>query len=197
MNSTVTGEPIAPLTGPAGNAYTLEPVTSTPLERSWAELAVARRESRVSLVGILRHAARPGPRDCDDLRGLLPAPRAAHSLRKLLERHLPADQASECLGLDLTTAAALTNHAHQELTETIVELLDLSEYPHPRMVWMAEAVAGDTNCAARSTSPSATLYFTYLTVAENTSSIASPVLQPGLGTSWSRLSVQMGCETPP
>jgi hypothetical protein len=42
-----------------------------------------------------------------------------------------------------------------------------------------------------------TLYFTYFTVDENTSSMARPVLQPGLGASWSRLSVQMGCETPP
>jgi hypothetical protein len=41
------------------------------------------------------------------------------------------------------------------------------------------------------------LRLTYFTVAENTSSMARPVLQPGLGASWSRLSVQMGCETPP
>jgi len=51
--------------------------------------------------------------------------------------------------------------------------------------------------ASSPSNPSATLYFTYLTVAENTSSMARPVRQPELGASWSRLSVQMGCETPP
>jgi hypothetical protein len=32
------------------------------------------------------------------------------------------------------TAATLAHHAHEEVTETVVEPLDVSEHAHPRMV---------------------------------------------------------------
>jgi hypothetical protein len=60
------------------------------------------------LVRALRDTARPGSRNRHHLSSFPSALRAAHPRRQLLERHFPADQAGECLRLDLATAAALT-----------------------------------------------------------------------------------------
>ena len=38
-----------------------------------------------------------------------------------------------------THCAALTRHAHEELTEAVVELFYVSEYPHPRMMRTADS----------------------------------------------------------
>jgi len=40
----------------------------------------------------------------------------------------------KCLRLNLTARAALADHPHEEVAEAIVELLDVREHAHPRMV---------------------------------------------------------------
>jgi Lhr-like helicase len=40
-------------------------------------------------------------------------------------------QARQGLGFDVTRGAALAGDAHQDLTETIVELADVSQHTHP------------------------------------------------------------------
>jgi hypothetical protein len=45
---------------------------------------------------------------------------------------------SICRWFDVARGAARAAHAHQELPETVVELLDVNEHPHPRMVRTAE-----------------------------------------------------------
>jgi hypothetical protein len=62
--------------------------------------------------------------------------RSASSLRVIDT----ADQARQCLRLDVTRGAAHAAHAHQEFTKAIVELLDVSEHAHPRMVRRAGPV---------------------------------------------------------
>jgi len=90
------------------------------------------------LMRILRHPARPGPRDGHDLGGLLPAPRAPHPGRQCRQRYLPAHQPCERLRLDVLGCTTGTGDADEEVPETAVELLDVSEHPHQRMVRMAE-----------------------------------------------------------
>jgi len=58
--------------------------------------------------------------------------------RKRRKRRWPTREARQGLGFDVTRGAAHAAHPHQELPETIVELFDVSEHPHPRMVRMAE-----------------------------------------------------------
>jgi hypothetical protein len=86
------------------------------------------------LVRILWYPARSGPRDCDYLRCLLPALRTAQPRRQGTERRRPAYQARQGLRLNVTRGSARAAHAYQELPEAVVQLLDVSKYPHPRMV---------------------------------------------------------------
>ena len=101
------------------------------------------------LVRILRDVPRPGPRDCHHFRGLLSALRTAHPRSERLERRRPTDQARKGLGLNVPRGAAHTVHAHEELPEAVVELLDVSEHPHTRMVRRAET-AGPCSTGERS-----------------------------------------------
>lgn len=86
---------------------------------------------------ILRDASRSRLRNSHDLRSLLAALRAAHPQRKLLERCGPADKARQGFGFNVSGGTALAAHAHQELPEAIVQLFDVSEHAHGRMVLTA------------------------------------------------------------
>jgi hypothetical protein len=65
---------------------------------------------------------------------LLSASRAAHPWRKLLERHLPPDEAGERLWLYFPAGTTLAHVPHQEVAEAIIEPLDVREHAHVRMV---------------------------------------------------------------
>jgi hypothetical protein len=52
----------------------------------------------------------------------------------------PAHEARQGLGLDVTRGAARAAYTHQEQPEAIVELLDVSEHPHARMVRAVERI---------------------------------------------------------
>ncbi len=80
---------------------------------------------------ILRNPARPGPSDCLNGSRLPAALRAAHPQRELLECYVPADQARQGLGCNLTARTALANHAHEEVAEAVIEALDVSQHAHP------------------------------------------------------------------
>ena len=83
---------------------------------------------------ILWHPARPRASNRDDLGRLFPAFGAAHSPGEFSQRHLPADQARECLRLDLTAGTALAHNADQEVAETVIQSLDVGQHAHARMV---------------------------------------------------------------
>ena len=83
---------------------------------------------------ILWHPARPRASNRDDLGSFPSAPRAAHAPRKFSQRHLPADQAREGLGLNLTAGTALAHDADQEVAEAVIQSLDVKQHAHARMV---------------------------------------------------------------
>ena len=56
-------------------------------------------------------------------------PHLEHLIRRL-ERYPPADQASECLRLNFTGHAVLTDDAHEEITKLVVQFLYVVEHPH-------------------------------------------------------------------
>jgi|SRR5215469_10732927 len=55
------------------------------------------------------------------------------------EGHFPANQASECLRLNLTASAAIADHAHEEVAEAIVQPLDVRQHAYGRMVRTSES----------------------------------------------------------
>ena len=90
---------------------------------------------------ILGNPTRPGPRNCHDLRSLLPTPRAAQPRSERFECHFPADQARERLRLDLTDKAAIADDTHHELAEGIVQFGDVGEDAHGRMGLLLSLIA--------------------------------------------------------
>jgi hypothetical protein len=94
--------------------------------------------SSATLMRIFGNAPRPRPRNCYHLRSFPPASRAPHPQGKLPECHLPADEACEGGRLNLTAGAALTHDAHEEISETVIEPLDVRQYAHARMVLTAD-----------------------------------------------------------
>jgi hypothetical protein len=48
-------------------------------------------------------------------------------------RHAQSDQCAACLRLNLTARAALTHDTHEEVTEAIIEPLDVREHAHGQM----------------------------------------------------------------
>ena len=83
---------------------------------------------------IFWHPSRPRASNRDDLGSFPSASRAAHSPRKFSQRHLPADQARECLRLNLTARAAFAHNADQEVAEAVIQSLDVRQHAHARMV---------------------------------------------------------------
>ena len=97
-------------------------------------------------------SSRPHPRPCHchHLRDLLPAVRAAHPGRERRQRHGSPCDPREGLRLDVPGRAAGTRDAHEEVTETLVETLDVGQHAHTRMVRTAcegvHAVVLDVSC---------------------------------------------------
>jgi hypothetical protein len=90
---------------------------------------------RLPLMRILRYPARPRNWHCNNLHTLHSAFRAAHPWHQLLERGRPAGDPRQRLRGNLAPRlAALASDADEKSAEAIIELLDVREGAHARIV---------------------------------------------------------------